>query len=274
MAIPITIRGTDKLLRQFNEQANPFWRILAQDKSVVFQNTNEANLKDSYEKLQGILENLSQTNIYYLQLYKTTDKKFTAPFANISFVLSEEGEPTMNGTGTKEKEDVYKGADRASFNRELELIKENAILRQEKAILEIRLTEQQEANRLLKDEIKDLEEELDEIDEEDEAAEEQEKAAVGNPLMAVAAELLKNHGPMMMENLMSKGVRGGPPVEEPLQDNVKVSGLESEALTLYQVVDELEARDDKLYTHLHKLLLIARQKPMTFKYFLSQLEKF
>jgi hypothetical protein len=173
----------------------------------------------------------------------------------------------------------YKPA--ANLQSEIALIRENAKLSMECELYRERFVDAQKKIVELEAYVKELEDELEEMEEEEEE-EEASIAGVKPPkdMQEALSRLVVEHGGAIIENIT--GGKGGkiktdlkfdeqPEQEE--QGEVKISGTGDEIPDLMSVISELQARDKQFHKHMFKLLLVARQKPITFNMLLKRLEE-
>jgi len=136
-------------------------------------------------------------------------------------------------------------------------------------------------NRELQETIGELEEELDEIESSLNEEKEKENEGIkgteeeGINFEKAISSLIKEHGGTIVENVFSKGVKGAPSFEE--TDTATVNGISEKGIDSYTLPElnaEMMAINSKWKKHLYKMLLIAEQKPVTFKAFMLKLELF
>jgi len=260
----VTIRGKDKFFNQFKNNKHPYWKLTLYGdlRTMIATNMTEKNFDISFQDLSDTVENLDKENCYTIETFAVTNLKQTRPDACYSFSLNSKNSEEGAVIGRKEKPESYHSG---SMKEHIALIEKNAKLEVEISTLRMRIEEYEEQIKKLKKENAELEEELDEMEEE---IEEEEAIGSTDTIQSALASLIKENGAMIIENVVSKGVKKD-------EDNVQISGITTEKIPdLQTIINELSVYDTKLNEHLYKLLLIAKQKKHTFAYFMKKLEEF
>lgn len=283
MATPI-IRGRDKLYKHFQSANHKLWKLYNASnlKSPIQVQTNlKLKFEDSETLLANVIESLEPTGVYILDTFSIVDKggeqRFIQPDTSICFSLSD-SEP-MNGAGTGAKSDNIGFKAGIELNDHISVIKENAVLSSQRDYFKKCYEDGLQEILRLKNELNIAESLLDEYEEEDEEEEEGEQQSVsGIPasIEASIAKVIAENGGTILENLMSKGVKNELKIETEEEDNEpQINGVDVQNIPdVYTLTEMLQKYDPKLKEHLYKLLLIAQQKPNTFKTFLNRLEGF
>lgn len=298
----VSIRGKENVLKHFTKINDPYWKLYnSKDTKTPIQTLLSVNNAiKSRQHFADLLESLDTSGTYILDTFtvatskETGGMKWSKPDTTTCFALNEavnNPTPLIMGDENKKKTDFIAPN---SLRDTIELIRENATLTVELSVYKQKLQDAINRISVLENEVNELNEELEELEEE---AEEAEEAVSGNGVPKNLEEaltgLIAQHGGTLIENLMSKGVASDPfkeankiaetPVntessppemgEEPEQE-IKMNGIGDSTPDLFTIVGELQKFDPLLSKHLYKLLLIARQKPITFKLFLNKLETF
>lgn len=278
----VSIRGKEKVITHFKNAGNSHWKLYnaADSKSPLQTCLNVKDVPTSLEFLNEILDNIDPNGIYTLDTYAKNDErgeqKFLRPTTSVCFSLSETTTTSVNSP-TEEKKTF--SSTPASLKDHIDLIRENAKLSAECSMYKQYWEESIKKITELENLVDELEDELEEYEEEAEQEEEEKKvsgtdSAPQNVEQAIA-QLIKDHGGALVENIMNKGVKSDIKFDEEKEEGeIKVNGIGDEMPDIHTIVSELVQKDSQFQKHLYKLLLIARQKPNTFKMFLKKLEEF
>lgn len=279
----ISIRGKDKVLAHFKNVNQPYWKLynVSDLKTPIqqFVTGKEKKIDTPLRFLNDILDSIDPSGTYVLDTYEFSDdrqnqQRFLKPDTSICFSLSDSAiAPQVNGNETKRPSF---DSSPASLKDHIDLIKENAKLSMECSLYKSRYEDCLKEIAELKSEIDDLNEELEDYEEEEEEAEQESVSGTQPPknMEEALSRLITEHGGVLVENLMSKGVKGDPgKSEEDIPEEPKVNGS-GDIPDMDVIVRELQRYDPQFQKHLYKLMLIAQQKPSTFKMFLSKLENF
>lgn len=282
----ISIRGKEKVLSHYKNVNQPYWKLynVSDLKTPIqqFVTGRDKKIDTPLRFLNDILDSIDPNGTYVLDTYEYSDDKsnqqrFLKPDTSICFTLSDTATaPQVNGTEVKRP--TFDSSP-ASLKDHIDLIKENAKLSMECSLYKSRYEDCLKEISELKSEIDELNDELEDYEEEEEEQEQESVAGTQPPknMEEALSRLMTEHGGVLIENLMSKGVKGDPGKSDISGDDdegeIKVNGS-GDMPDMNTIVTELQRYDPNFQKHLYKLMLIAQQKPSTFKMFLSKLENF
>jgi hypothetical protein len=302
----VSLRGKDKVLKHFTNVNEAWWKLYnASDMKTPIQvqlNPNVKNTASSKVYLTEILDSVDPNGTYVLDTFGLEQKNegFRRSSTSMCFTLSETApiqEPDEKGKNNS----GFSGS--IGIRDHISMIHENSKLAAECEMWKTKYTDLQASFVEMKKENEELLDEIDELEEEIEQLEEGEEEENEKGIMGAITKLVEENGGAIIETLMGeKGVKGMPKdpeeevveevVEEPTsgtekkegeegeeeeegEENVTMNGIDSTTMPdVNTIVEELKKHDSKLQRHLFKLLLIARQKPMTFKTLLIKIEKY
>ena len=305
------LKSKGEALGQFKNNCNnfPLWKIYELGKrNPIFTSLIEGDESNTIKNFEAALKDLYPDKIYTVQLFRNLlhrkgGQKFINPNFEFSFQFNKEEQvlqpPVISGVpsapsaptaiipapysvdvrqqiGLSEHISIIQAKAKAESDNEYlkNIIKDQAKL----------IADSERKIEELEKELEELEQELDELEEElDEQEKEEEKIAgtEDTSIESAIASVIKENGGVVLENLMSKGVKGAPDFteenEEQQQEEPKVNGIPDNNLMDMSIPDlnmQMLTLNPKWKQHLVKLILIGKQKPITFKMFMSKLESF
>lgn len=294
----VSIRGKENILKHFTNINDPYWKLFnAKDTKTPIQTLLSVNnTVKSKQYFSELLDSLDQNGTYVLDTFtvatakETGGMKWSKPDTTTCFSLADTGTALLMGDENKKKTEYVAPS---SMRDTIELIRENATLTVELSVFKGKWEEGQKLIKELQAEIEELNKIIDEYEEE-ESEEEESVGGVPKNIEEALTGLIHAHGGTIIENLVNKGID-----KDPFKDNatgnseksvegeggqenddqeaeqeIKMNGIGNDIPDLNSIIQELMQRDINLHKHLYKLLLIARQKPNTFKTFLHKLETF
>lgn len=277
----VSIRGKDNLYKHFKNVNDPHWKLYntSDAKTPIQVCLSVKQVGQSLEYLIDIVDSIDPNGTYILDTYSIADnrgeQRFLKPNTSICFSINENVVEKQESVSTTKKD--YLEAP-ASLKEHLELVRDNAKLTVEVGMYKQYWEDAKIKIAKLENEIEELEEIIDEYEEEEEEA----KAVSGdgskpipNDMNEALTQLVVEHGGAIVENLMGTGTKEKVDFgNDKDEGEIKVNGITSEIPSVGAIIDELHQRDPLLQKHLYKLLIIAREKPHTFKIFLKKLENF
>lgn len=272
MAVPVAIKGKNKIISHFKNSGHPFWRVYptSDPRSLISYNFTIEKLDKSLAVLQDVIDNIDPAGIYSLETFeKADDKKYSKPDTSISFCLETES-AVVTGTGILQPAQQKEMFSPASLKDQLELVKENARLQIECSIYKDKYEQSVKKIAELEVEITELEDELDELEGEEEEEENELAKLAGDPMKNAFANLIKEHGGVIIERFA-----GGKLKDDAEIDPTKVAGIPPINMPdIETILQRLHAKDEQLQYHLYKLMQIAEQRPATFKVLIGKLETY
>lgn len=309
------IKSKEKVLESFrNEVANnPFWKLFKIGvKQSVQQNLVTTAAGESQRMFEEFMNNVGFDEIYKLQMFRNDGGKkkqaqqFIMPQAEFVFCLERSPNaalpPVISGvTGNVSNPQpqmvnpyMVNPSQQIGLSDHIQLISAKAkaesdceyykqvITDQARTIVEL-----ERENADLDAEVEELIEKVNELEEALESEAEGEEGAIkGTPdtMESVVAGLLKDHGGVIIENLVSRGgIKGAEDItfedtDKPGETDKKtVSGITDstfESVTIEQLNNEMLLLNKNWKKHLYKMVLIGKQKPATFKMFMLRLENY
>lgn len=303
-----TIKGREKLLKHFKNVNEPWWKLYnASDMRTPIQvqlnkKTNSIVTSEGY--LTDLLDSVDPSGTFVLETFglQQADEGFKRPSTSMSFTLNEQygaSEPEEKVSGTKS---VPGFTGQLGIREHVALINENAKLSAECETWKSKYNDILKKNIELENLVEELEDEIEELEEELEELEEGgEKKEGTERLIGAVTKVVEEHGGTLVEHFTGKKGKGGsqvhgmPDEEEEEYEEEHISGQENNSeesesneeegedvamngITqlpeIPEIIEELKKHDAKLQRHLFKLLLIAQQKPNTFKILLGKIEDF
>lgn len=274
----ITLRGKDKLYTHFKNVNDPYWKLYnASDSKTPIQTClSVKQVSESLKYLVDIVDSIDPDGIYILDTFSVAENKgeqrFLKPNTSLCFSINEAVQERI----VDNKKDAVSYHQPASMKEHLDLIRDNAKLTVEVTMYKQYWEDAQKKISELENEIEELEDIIEEYEEEEEEEGVAGTQAPAKNMEEALSRLVTEHGGTIIENFMSPSTKEKVDFsnEEEQKGEVKVNGVINNIPQINDIIEELNERDPQLQKHLYKLLIIAREKPITFKMFLKKLEDF